>query len=333
MADPADLHTLYQEWLEIPAQRLPPNHYALLGVQDYESDLDVIETAAKDRSSYLHQLASGPNRKIVQDLLSQVAIARRTLLNNETKLQYDDSLRNPPPTAEPAAAETPVAEPTAPIANPTPAKNVSSTQASATSAPTASAAAPQARPQANPEPSSPPRRKKKSDWTYHAASAGILLLLVGLIWFFNRGGGGRRAANTGASSPSTNRATPANKSTPANNSPSSSVEASSGNRRAPSAAAQPPRPSQRRPRRPVPQNQKGSGLSSGLGADMAAILSDINKTQSDTNSGESTAVKINVGKVLKSVKPGEWPPGPPPLANFTSEIQKIFACDQGFEWF
>ena len=66
MADPTDLNSLYQEWLEIPAERLPPNHYALLGLDDFESDKHVIEAAAKSRSAYLHQIAAGPQRKIVQ---------------------------------------------------------------------------------------------------------------------------------------------------------------------------------------------------------------------------------------------------------------------------
>jgi hypothetical protein len=62
MPDHSDLNALYHEWLEIPAERLPPNHYALLGLSDFESDTEAIEAAAKSRSVYLHQISAGPQR-------------------------------------------------------------------------------------------------------------------------------------------------------------------------------------------------------------------------------------------------------------------------------
>ncbi len=85
---------MYLEWLEIPAERIPPNHYALLGLDDFESDEDTIQQAAKNRAAYLHQLAAGPNRKVVQEVLGQVAIARRTLSDAETRESYNQSLRD-----------------------------------------------------------------------------------------------------------------------------------------------------------------------------------------------------------------------------------------------
>ena len=109
MPDSSELLSLYQEWLEIPPHRLPPNHYALLGVDDFESDLGKIEAAAKNRSAYLHQLAAGPERKIVQEMLSQVAVARRTLLSPESKDAYDQTLRQPQapdPSREPTRARS-----------------------------------------------------------------------------------------------------------------------------------------------------------------------------------------------------------------------------------
>lgn len=105
----SDLLSLYQEWLEIPPHRLPPNHYALLGVDDFESDSGKIEAAAKNRGAYLHQLAAGPERKIVQEMLSEVAVARRTLLSPESKDAYDQTLRKaqaPDPPREPARAKS-----------------------------------------------------------------------------------------------------------------------------------------------------------------------------------------------------------------------------------
>ena len=39
----------YYKWLGIPPAEQPPNHYRLLGVTLFESDLDVIANAADQR--------------------------------------------------------------------------------------------------------------------------------------------------------------------------------------------------------------------------------------------------------------------------------------------
>ena len=39
----------YYKWLAIPPEEQPPHHYRLLGVQRFESDPDVIATAADQR--------------------------------------------------------------------------------------------------------------------------------------------------------------------------------------------------------------------------------------------------------------------------------------------
>ncbi|MCH8046291.1 MAG: hypothetical protein IID44_21495, partial [Planctomycetes bacterium] len=36
----------YHSWLGIPPRHQPPNHYRLLGVQAFESDVEVIANAA-----------------------------------------------------------------------------------------------------------------------------------------------------------------------------------------------------------------------------------------------------------------------------------------------
>ena len=84
----------YREWLEIPPEDQPPSYYRLLGVQEFEADLAVIDAAAKQRTAYLHPMASGPNRESVQGLLSEVAKARRTLLAADSKSAYDESLHS-----------------------------------------------------------------------------------------------------------------------------------------------------------------------------------------------------------------------------------------------
>ena len=82
----------YEEFLLIPAPMRPPTHYQLFGIDDFESDQQLIEKSAKERTAHLHQIAAGPQRKIVQKLLNEIAVARRTLLSTEAKAAYDEQL-------------------------------------------------------------------------------------------------------------------------------------------------------------------------------------------------------------------------------------------------
>lgn len=168
MAQEESHDAFYRDWLEIPSDRLPPNHYALLGIADFESDVSVIEEAAKSRGAYLHQIASGPQRKIVQQLLGEVAIAKRTLTDNDQKAEYDRSLR---------------------LAHSSPAESQQTAERrGATTSPG-------------------PRRRTARDWKYHLISGAVLFGVVGVIWFVNRNSGGRRAAdvNLQGTTPSTDR--------------------------------------------------------------------------------------------------------------------------------
>ncbi|MDG2409345.1 MAG: hypothetical protein P8M53_10090, partial [Pirellulales bacterium] len=47
----------YYEWLGIAAEEQPPNHYRLLGINLFESNPQVIESAVNQRMSYLQQLS------------------------------------------------------------------------------------------------------------------------------------------------------------------------------------------------------------------------------------------------------------------------------------
>ena len=96
MAESSDSLDPYDAWLEIPPEDQPPTLYRLLGIEEFESDESVIDAASKKRTAHLHQLASGPNRELVQRLMNEVARARRTLLSAENKQAYDDSLRHGP---------------------------------------------------------------------------------------------------------------------------------------------------------------------------------------------------------------------------------------------
>ena len=91
----------YHVWLGIPPKDQPPNLYRLLGLELYESDSTVIDAAANRQTSYLHEMAAGPNRRQSQELLNEIASARRRLLDADRKKKYDEKLK-----AELAAKET-----------------------------------------------------------------------------------------------------------------------------------------------------------------------------------------------------------------------------------
>ena len=83
----------YHQWLGIPPGEQPPNHYRLLGVPLFESDPDVIETAAQRQTVFLRTLQLGPQAELAERTLNEVARARVTLLNVDQKAAYDDKLR------------------------------------------------------------------------------------------------------------------------------------------------------------------------------------------------------------------------------------------------
>src|SRR5262245_13277758 len=63
----------YYIWLGIPPAQQPPHHYRLLGVEVFESDWEVIDSAANQRMTYLQELASGDHIKESQQLLNAIA--------------------------------------------------------------------------------------------------------------------------------------------------------------------------------------------------------------------------------------------------------------------
>jgi hypothetical protein len=84
----------YHKWLGISPREQPPNHYRLLAIDLYESDPEVIDSAANRQMSYLQELASGPNVKHAQKLLNEIAAARVCLLDEDQRDDYDTELKN-----------------------------------------------------------------------------------------------------------------------------------------------------------------------------------------------------------------------------------------------
>ncbi|MEM9827311.1 MAG: hypothetical protein AAF958_12010 [Planctomycetota bacterium] len=96
------------QWLGIPPEEQPPNHYRLLGVSLFETDENVIDAAADRQLTYLHSLINGSDADVAEALANDVSQARLTLLNSSDRAEYDAGLKARLATRETRAAlETP----------------------------------------------------------------------------------------------------------------------------------------------------------------------------------------------------------------------------------
>lgn len=84
----------YYRWLGIPPEKQPPDHYCLLGVNLFEDDPDVIETAANRQMGHLRTYQTGKFAQFSQKLLNEVAAAKVCLLNPAKKRAYDEILHH-----------------------------------------------------------------------------------------------------------------------------------------------------------------------------------------------------------------------------------------------
>src|SRR5436190_7086314 len=83
----------YHKWLGIPADEQPVSLYRLLGLQPFETDSDVIETAADQRLRLLKTFQDGPHGALSQKLLNEISRARQRLLDPTERAAYDALLR------------------------------------------------------------------------------------------------------------------------------------------------------------------------------------------------------------------------------------------------
>lgn len=84
----------YLKWLGIRETTRPINHYRLLGLELFESDSDVISMAADRQMSHIRTYQNGPHGEVSQEMLNELARARRCLLVAEQKAEYDEELRS-----------------------------------------------------------------------------------------------------------------------------------------------------------------------------------------------------------------------------------------------
>jgi hypothetical protein len=118
-----DAFNAYYKWLAIPPEEQPAHYYRLLGVRAFESDPDVIASAADQRMAHVRTFQTGQHSALSQQLLNEIAAARVCLLNVARKAAYDQLLRSELQAAAPPAAPsppmaTPFAPPAAPFAPP-----------------------------------------------------------------------------------------------------------------------------------------------------------------------------------------------------------------------
>lgn len=113
----------YYEWLGIPPDARPLNHYLLLGLDVGESDRKRISNASDQRVTYLRSLQHGKRGDVSQKLLSEIVIATGCLLNEESKAAYDATLPKSAAGRESLASTSPLSMaaltgPMAPVAAP-----------------------------------------------------------------------------------------------------------------------------------------------------------------------------------------------------------------------
>jgi hypothetical protein len=83
----------YSEWLGIPPSQVPPTHYRLLGIRDFETEPGRIDRAARTQESRLRLHRDGLNASLSQQLLHEIEEARITLTDPARKADYDRQLR------------------------------------------------------------------------------------------------------------------------------------------------------------------------------------------------------------------------------------------------
>lgn len=84
-------------WLGIPPEEQPPDHYRLLGVRQFESNPEVIDSAADRQMAHLRKFQEGDRGELAKQLLNEVAAARVCLLDAKKKSKYDEQLKQQSP--------------------------------------------------------------------------------------------------------------------------------------------------------------------------------------------------------------------------------------------
>ena len=79
----------YYKWLGIAADEQPATLYRLLGLRPFESDPDVIATAAEQRIQLLKTFQGGKYSQLSGRLVNEISRARQRLLDPKERADYD----------------------------------------------------------------------------------------------------------------------------------------------------------------------------------------------------------------------------------------------------
>lgn len=83
----------YHQWLGIPPQEQPPNHYRLLGLRLFEDDPEVIRQATARQLARLQPYQTGPLAELGRQIAAEVFAAQGCLAVPDRRLPYDAMLR------------------------------------------------------------------------------------------------------------------------------------------------------------------------------------------------------------------------------------------------
>ena len=84
---------VYHQWLGIPPEQQPPSLYRLLGLVEFESDAEVIRSAAERQAMHVRRLSRGEFIDAGQELLNEIALAKLNLIDSAKRASYDEGLR------------------------------------------------------------------------------------------------------------------------------------------------------------------------------------------------------------------------------------------------
>ncbi|HSG72780.1 MAG TPA: hypothetical protein VLA12_20365 [Planctomycetaceae bacterium] len=83
---------VYKEWLGIPEDQCPPDHYTLLRLVKFEDDPEKIQANYRKLNAHVRKYATGQHAKESQKLLNEIAQAMLCLKEAGSKRAYDQSL-------------------------------------------------------------------------------------------------------------------------------------------------------------------------------------------------------------------------------------------------
>jgi hypothetical protein len=100
----------YHRWLGIPPKQQPPTLYRFLGLELFESDVEVIRDAAEQRMGHVRTYQLGKHSELSQKIPNELAAAKVRLLDPAEKAAYDALLRASLVGQAPATGHPPTGE-------------------------------------------------------------------------------------------------------------------------------------------------------------------------------------------------------------------------------